>query len=170
MRWSILVFAAGFAGIAAPLSAQASGPWVGARVRIHLSGATVPLTGTIAEQHSSHLVVFRSGADSATVPLGTIARMEVSRGRHSNVYRGARTGALVGAGVGALLGIGALTEEDSFFDYGPEVVPLSALGGGFMGAMIGTAIGALSSSEQWAPAVVSVRMGGAPTLSFNVAF
>ncbi len=149
---------------AGPLGAQESGLTAGTRVRIHASGAAVPLTGTVAWRDATHLAVRRASGDTAIVAVAALTRVDVSRGRRSNVLRGARAGALVGAGAGLILGLAALGDEDSFFDYGPEIVPLSALGGGFLGGSVGLLIGALSTSEQWAPAdaglIIGARGGG----------
>ena len=133
----------------------------GTRVRVHASGATLPLTGTIAWQDRTNLAVVRSPGDTAIVPLAAVTGVDVSRGRQSNVLRGARAGALIGAGAGVLLGLAAMSDDDSFFQYGPEAIPLGALGGGFLGGTIGLLIGSATSSEQWAPTgtTITIRPG-----------
>ena len=152
---AVLVFAVG------SLAAQQPDLVAGTRVRVHASGATLPLTGTIAWQDRTNLAVVRSPGDTAIVPLTALTRMDVSRGRQSNVLRGARAGALIGAGAGVLLGLVAMADDDSYFDYGAEVVPFGALGGGFIGGTIGLLIGSVTTSERWTPAgtTITVRPG-----------
>lgn len=163
MRRVIEALATVVAFSAGPLAAQLPEPAAGTRVRIHTAGATRPLTGIVAWQDGARVAVLRTPADTAIIPLTAIDRLDVSQGRRSNALRGARTGALVGAGVGLALGIAALAEEeDSFFDYGAEVVPLSAVGVGFVGGTIGLLVGALSSSEQWTPAGMVITVRPAP--------
>lgn len=150
---AVLLFAVG------SLAAQQPDLAAGTRVRVHASGATLPLTGTIAWQDTTNLAVIRSPGDTAIVPLAGLARVDVSRGRQSNVLRGARAGALVGAGAGILLGLAAMAgDDDGFYQVGPEAVPLGALGGGFLGGTIGLLIGSVTSSEQWTPAGTTITV------------
>jgi hypothetical protein len=146
---------------AGPLGAQESDFPAGTRVRVHASGATIPLTGTVAWRDATHLAVRRASGDTAIVAVSALTRVDVSRGRQSNVLRGARTGALVGAGAGLVLGLAAMGDNDSFFDYGPEIIPISMLGGGFMGGSVGLLIGAFTTSEQWSPTdpALTIRPG-----------
>lgn len=158
---------------AGPLGAQESDFPAGTRVRVHASGATVPLTGTVAWRDATHLAVRRASGDTAIVAMSALTGVDVSRGRRSNVLRGARTGALIGAGAGLVLGLLALGEEDSYFDYGAEIVPLSALGGGIMGGSVGLLIGALTTSERWSPTspTLTVRPGfGTVAVGATLAF
>jgi hypothetical protein len=130
----------------------------GTRVRVRASGATTPLTGTVAWRDVTRLAVRRSSGDTAIVPLSALTSVDVSQGRRSNVFRGARTGALIGTGAGILLGIGAMADNGGFIDYGAEAIPLGAIGGAFIGGTAGLLIGAMSSSEQWAPADVRITI------------
>lgn len=143
---------------ASSLGAQESEFPAGTRIRIHASGATVPLTGTVAWRDATHLAVRRVSGDTAVVAMSALTRVDVSRGRRSNVLRGARAGALVGAGAGLILGLAAMGDEGSYFDYGAEVIPLSILGGGFLGGSVGLLIGALTTSEQWSPADAAITV------------
>ncbi len=147
---------------AGPASAQLPELRTGARVRIHTAGAAEPLTGTIAYQTASDLAVLRAPDDTAMVSLAAISRVDVSGGRRSNALRGAKLGALLGAGVGAALGMAAMAEEDGYFDYGAEVIPVSMVGGGILGGTLGLLIGAASGSEQWVPAMGTVAVAPSP--------
>lgn len=126
----------------------------GTRVRIRASGSPT-LIGTVARHDSSGLVLIRDAGDTVAVPRETAGNIEISQGRRSNKGKGAARGAMIGGIVGALAGV--LSEADDcggqgcFFDYGPEVIPLSALGGAFFGGTIGFLIGSLSKSERWGP-------------------
>lgn len=156
------------------LAAQQPALAAGARVRVHPVGDAATLIGTVAYLTPLQLAVLRSPDDTAIVPVARIARVDVSAGRRSNALRGAKLGSISGATLGALLGLAALAvEEDSYFDYGAEVVPLSMIGGGLLGGTVGLLIGAASSSEQWVQAadVVAVRpTGRGMTLSATFTF
>src|SRR5688572_20853891 len=130
------------------LGAQQPALEAGTRVRIH-TGATTPLTGTVAYRDPASVAVLRAPADTAFVPLASITRVEVSAGRRSNAGRGAKWGGLVGAGFGTLLGMAAMAEDDGYFELGAEAIPAGMIGGGLLGATIGVVIGALTSREQW---------------------
>ncbi len=137
---------------AGSLTAQVADFPAGTRVRVHSPGVERALTGTVAWRDETHLAVLRTSGDTAIVTMSALTRVDVSRGRRSNVMRGARTGALVGAGTGLLLGLAAMAvEDDSYFDYGAEVIPIGTLGGAFLGGSVGLLIGALTTSERWTP-------------------
>jgi hypothetical protein len=134
----------------------------GTRVRIHTAGATTPLTGTVAYRDTGSVAVLRAPADTAFVPLTSITSVEVSAGRRSNIGRGAKWGALVGAGAGALLGLAAMSEDDGYFEFGAEAVPIGMLGVGVLGGAVGGLFGALTTSERWAQgaAAIALTAGG----------
>jgi hypothetical protein len=144
------------------LSTQQPGLGAGARVRIHMAGAAMPLTGTVAYLDPGSVAILRAPADTAFIPFTAISRVEVSAGRRSNIGRGAKWGALVGAGAGALLGLAAMSEDDGYFEFGAEAVPIGMLGGGVFGGAVGGLFGALTTSERWAPgaAAVALTAGG----------
>jgi hypothetical protein len=95
------------------------------------------------------------GYGTALVPLGSIRRLDVARGTRSNAWKGAKIGAAVGAAFGLVVGIAAVAEsqsdDSSFFDFGPEVVPVGMVGFGLMGGLIGAGIGTLSRGPAWEP-------------------
>jgi hypothetical protein len=96
-----------------------------------------------------------------------ITSLEVSRGTHTRKARGALWGTLIGAGIGGILGYAAYTEPTCnnqgygcFFVIGPTSrssnAAFSALGGGIVGALIGTLVGA-RSTDTWVPASLGAR-------------
>lgn len=145
------------AGIPSALAQEASSVNRGDRVRIVSSDrGDRPYTATVQAVRPDTLFVRRErpgGHESVGLPVGSIGRLEVSVGTRSNAGKGAVTGAIVGGALGLVIGIAAWagSEEGEFLEVGPEAVPVSMafLGGG--GAILGTLIGALSSSDQWAP-------------------
>jgi len=88
------------------------------------------------------------------VPLAAVTKLEVQAGRRSNWDKGARTGAIVGGAVGLLIGAAFAVCDDGFLC--PQTAGEKAravVGGtvsfGFVGGLLGTLIGAMSSREAW---------------------
>jgi hypothetical protein len=93
---------------------------------------------------------------AASIPVHTITRLEISRGRHSKADKGALIGGIAGAGAG-LFFIPAAAEacENSCAVRVPAAIALLAgILGGF-GAGIGALIGTTSRSERWEPVSLS---------------
>ena len=99
----------------------------------------------------------------AKIPVASVDRIDISRGKKSNVGKGAITGGLIGAGIGLVIGIGAAAEDGGFFDFGPEVVPAAVLAVGAYGAGIGALIGLIMPGERWEEVPVDeLRVGPSP--------
>jgi hypothetical protein len=89
--------------------------------------------------------------DSLSVPLASVARLEVSAGRKSQWASGMIAGLLVGAGVGALAGA-IVPCAEVFTDAGwdeARCVGLGAAAGGGLGLLVGAVAGGLSSTDRW---------------------
>ena len=157
----------GLAQVAAP-DAQVD---VGSRVRI-----AAPVFGTKAKQVGTVVsvapdtVVLRLGPSipGRSLAISDITSLEVARGKHTRKAKGAFWGLLVGAGTAAALGY-ALYEEpkcksaelfgclDILGVESPGVnAAISAVGGGILGAVVGTLVGS-RATDSWVPATVSTR-------------
>jgi hypothetical protein len=126
-------------------------------------------TSTGKEWHQGNLL--QIGGDSLT--LGTesdtlsfaarsVTKLEVSRGRKSNVDKGAKIGAGVGVGLGIIASAAVASDDDCFCSdiTAGDVILLTALFGA-TGTGIGALIGSASHSERWAKVEqpwVSVRV------------
>lgn len=165
MRAQAIILAGGLLALPGVLAAQvqssAIGP--GARVRIwapehgwnrrkavvaDIAGDTLVLSTETTEMQRGRSVRVET---KTSLPITGIQRIEVSTGRHANVLGGLKNGVLIGGGIGLVLGVAAYasSNSDDWLTYGPEAIPLGALGGALYGAIIGTAIGALSKTEDW---------------------
>ncbi|MFN2400224.1 MAG: hypothetical protein ABR543_16540 [Gemmatimonadaceae bacterium] len=142
---------------------------LGSRVRVSLAAAdgasrmsypshkpsdTNVRIGTIASISADTLVI-REGKDGAlhTIPIDSVARLEMSRGRGMN-GRNMVAGALLGFAVGAAIGVataskGSSCDENSIC-FEEDFAPMGgALVGGLGGALVGTLIGAAMAGERW---------------------
>ena len=134
-----LTTAAGQGAIAAP----------GARIRVSAQGlATTQVVGTVVALHADTLVLApQSGRGLLALPLESVQRLDVSRGRKSLAGAGAGIGGVIGAVSGAVWGA-ASCAEPSFV--APEQCAI--MGGllvGAGGALLGAVVGALSKTERW---------------------
>lgn len=79
----------------------------GARVRIVADGIVPrPATATVAGWRTDSLLLDMDGRSRVPVPLASITRLEISRGRKSKLVTGAGVGLLVGAAAtGVFLGM-----------------------------------------------------------------
>lgn len=124
--------------------------------------------GTVVSLTADTLVL-RQGVTTASRAIATsdITALEVSRGTHTRKAKGALWGTLIGAGSGAVLGYVLYKEPKCnnqgggcFIIIGPDSkgsnAAFSAVGGGLLGALIGTLVGA-RATEAWVPATVGVK-------------
>lgn len=112
--------------------------------------ADSPLTkmqaGTYRALTDTALVLFRGGSTMA-VPLASITRLEVSRGRKPNVAAGI-VGFLLGGAAGGLLACTANRDDYGVFCAGQDDSKLIV--GAVLGAAVGAAVGALVfRRERW---------------------
>jgi hypothetical protein len=135
----------------APLAAVASQePAVinpGDRVRVTAPSVLGgPFAGTVLTRDPDSLVV-QGGTETRRLPLASITRLDLSRGRKSHTLLGAGVGFLVGAGVG-----GALFASDPYScdEVHSACIVLGAVALGAAGALVGAVTGALVRTERWA--------------------
>jgi len=132
----------------------------GTRVRVATVQLGDAITGVVVS-HSADSLVVKSDKDSSTVALASaqVARVDVSRGRHTQRRKGATIGFLSGTGIGALVGYATYKEPASCADGGPCFGPFgpgfeAAAGAAMLGAvgvLVGTVVGSFER-EQWRPA------------------
>ena len=140
-----------FLAVVGELCAQDTLVVPGARVRVYSPDR---VTGTI-ETLSSDTLVLRTEARRSlqAIPFASITKLEVSRGRKSNVGKGARIGLAVGAGVGAIAGVILIIGECS----GSAGCLFYSVAGGVAGALylflpgtlLGAVIGAVFRTDLW---------------------
>ena len=113
-------------------------------------------------------VTFRSERSSVmrTLPLSDIEAVEVSLGQRSQVRRSAAIGLLTGVGIGVALGL-ATYEPCEGLCFGPssrgESAAFVGMGGGVLGLLIGTAIGAVNKAENWQRVQPNTKVGLLPS-------
>jgi hypothetical protein len=121
----------------------------GQRVRVRSLLAHRPVvTGAVESIGRDTLVVRPEAGAAAAIPLSSIARLEVSRGRHSRWLTGLVVGAGAGAVTGAIIGAATHDEDDWLFSAGENAV-LGAVLFTPIGALTGTVIGLLVKTERW---------------------
>jgi hypothetical protein len=122
----------------------------GQRVRVRSTVAHTPeLVGVVETIKPDTLMVRDDDRSMATaVPLATVDRLQVSRGRHSKWITGAAVGFVVGAGTGAILGAAGHNESDFIFGPGASAF-LGAVLLAPVGALTGTVVGLLVKTERW---------------------
>ena len=116
------------------------------------------------------------------VPLTSVTRLDVHRGRAGNWRKSAKIGALVGLPAGLALGVVVLKSFLRFGD-GSEcdgdpcwlLVPSGAVAGGLAGALVGGAVGALTDRWEEVPlerlsVSLTPRRDGGFALGFSVRF
>lgn len=150
--WLILIALAA----AAPEGPAQAAPRTGERIRIFASSGTAEGT-LVALDTAAVRFVPRAGGEERTVPLATVARMEVQRGRRSAVGRGAGIGMGIGAALGAALALAtASTECEPGVDPGCLDAGTQALAGAGFGGLVGAALGAIIGAglgqDAWVPA------------------
>lgn len=134
-------------------AAQVFLPPAGARVRVTLASSE-KLVGTLAGAHRDTLLVRPVDAQEArALPLGTLTRLEVSRGIHSRTGRGALIGLVGGAAAGAAGGMIACAGGNCVHN-GEDLttlVPVAlGIGTGVLGAGVGALLGSGVRGESWA--------------------
>jgi len=145
----ILVVVASGVGAAAeePADPRASAV-VGDRVRLRMTGERDLLTGKVLEIDGAALVLARGRAGVLRVPLASLDRLEVARGRRHRAGMGAAIGFVPGAlFAGTVAWYISCTEQVRCGPVGPILVG-GLLGGaatGALGALVGLAI----RSDRW---------------------
>ena len=117
--------------------------------------------------------------DTLRLPIASVTRFEVSRGRKSKTLSGMGIGAAIGVGTGAILGAIA-TSGECLFESDPCPGAGAVAGAvllGVPGLLVGTIVGALTKSDRWEEVPLDqLRVSIAPQrdgsfgLGFSVAF
>jgi hypothetical protein len=144
----------------------------GERVRVTAPGIGVhERVCTFSALRRDTALVMERGGTLLALPLASITKLEVSRGRRSRVGKGAVIGLLAGAGAGVLLGALDLAQEEGGAEY--VLLGWAGLGAG-AGALFGAVLGAVIRVDRWEPVrLYPVRVGlgsqrnGALTLSLS---
>lgn len=109
--------------------------------------------GSLVALNTDTLVIRAQGwNESFFIPFENLKKLELSRGRKSNLGKGAKIGFLVGAGFGAIIGGVAGSGIGEKADPSSYVLHLGVLGGvffGLLGTGIGAGVGAELSGEIW---------------------
>jgi hypothetical protein len=152
----------------------------GARVRVTAPEiAEEPIFGVVSSLDPAFikLTVPRDRRNpERMIPLSSVSRIEVYRGRKHSPLPGMGTGLLIGAGIGLGIGVAAATENDNWVCDGAECIFGGALGGGLWGVIIGGLFGAAFGQEQWdevtlvGPRVSVQPAGGGFALAVSLGF
>jgi hypothetical protein len=122
-------------------------------------------------QQAGAIEIAREDGSVLSVPVTSIAKLQVSSGRKRRTLVGALCGAALGVGITL---IGTRCEHPAYCEdnAGYRTAGLVILGGG--GALLGAGVGALIRTERWttvpipAPERISARRGA--TLAFTLRF
>lgn len=135
-------------------------PPTGARVRVVARGiAPGPVVAAVAGRHTDSLILDLEGGRRRAVPVTSITRLEISRGRKSKVVTGAAMGLILGtAATGAFLAMfcsdpDTLCESDEVL----RALAIIATPPTALGALIGLAV----RVERWERFPVTWREGAA---------
>ena len=135
-----------FAGV------QAQGPpslAPGTRIRVTAPGAGAnKLVGTFVGARTDTLLVrTRPGWTPQSIPLASVTRLDMSRGRKSLAGAGAGIGGVIGAVSGAV--VGAASCADAFLADPAQCALAGGLVVGAGGALLGAVVGALGKTDRW---------------------
>lgn len=138
----------------------------GDRVRISTLGTAPPLVCTVLALKADTLVLdARDGVETLEVPLALVKKVEVSRGKKSNIGPGAIAGGLTGAVFGAICASGPGGYSCGGSDAKVVALAITAAGTG-----IGALIGAASKTDRWEEVpLTDIRVGLSPITLDGVA-
>ena len=139
----------------------------GTRVRVSIDGSLTRSIGTVAALEDHTLLMVLESGDQTAIPLASIERLEVSRGRASTQER-FQKGAFIGFLSGALYPVIILAPQVRRARDVVHVFIIGAIWGVPCGA-IGALIGAASPGERWEQAPLPVRVGIAPQRKGGIA-
>jgi len=131
----------------------------GSRVRITMAKPSKQRhLGTLVSLDQDSVRFLDSSGVNA-VPVTSVGRLELSRGRRSNAGKGAIIGGVTAGALGLILGLAASTEDDAFVEIGTGEIAAVTVILGAGGAGIGALIGATSKSEHWEPVALTSDFG-----------
>ncbi len=144
-------------------------------------------SGTVVAFTTDSLAIATDEGATVTLPVGSIAAIEVRKGTRSNWLKGMAAGAVIGAGAGLAFGLaGNFETEGCYTGFALEPTTacqdtwISVLGttgiGAAGGALLGAIIGAAIKTDRWEEVSIegqpvrliagSSRIGFAATISF----
>ena len=132
----------------------------GSRVRIlsPVLGKRPALGSVVSSTPDALLLRTASESTSTMIPTGSIVRVEVARGSHTNTARGGFAGFLVGGLIGSMIAFAATPAPcTNCLDFSQGY---AALGGGFAGGVIGALVGVAIGrrpSDTWVPVAIPGR-------------
>ena len=143
---------------------------VGTRVRVTAPDLDIDkYDGTVAAVRGDTLTV-----GTVQVPLASVTRLDVHKGRKGNVGKGAIIGTLVGVPTGLALGVFYQQACSNTSDIGETclaLIPIGAVAVGLAGALVGGTIGALIKTDRWEEVPLDqLRVSFAPQRDGRFAF
>ena len=149
----------------------------GDRVLIKAPSIREALTGTpwirgfLVSLDADTLVLKENTRTTLAIPLDSVTRFRVSRGRRSHALRGAGVRAGIEVLVGGVLSATTWEEPELFQFQGTrrQSIMLGAVLLGVPFAVLGAAIGAASHSEQWEEVSLPLHVGLSPHGGVRVA-
>src|SRR5687767_7275404 len=158
------------AAVAGASDVPSTWPITGEKVRVRTVAGANHSKGVVVQTDAESLTVsLGSGRPPVRIPLASIERLKVARGRRSAAREGASIGGLTGAVLGGLAVAGlahALCEYDSTCTGSWEgyAVGMGVLGAG--GAGVGALAGLAIKKDRWERVPVTrVRVGVGPALA-----
>ncbi len=152
----------------------------GSRIRASApSVSNKPFVGDVVGWESDSLIanarVWQSGTwlnQQVKVGIGSLTKLEVSRGRKSRFLQGLGYGLLVGAATGAVIGAASGDDDPStwFAMSAGEKAAVGAISLGLLGGIVGGVIGLSSPGERWEEVPLDrLRVGPSPVTADGVA-
>jgi hypothetical protein len=121
----------------------------GTRVGITTRDDSKPRVAVVVARTADTLQLQMAGlANTVAVPLAEISRLDVSTGRHRNVYKGMIIGVFAGGAGGALLGAASYQPCTRNCLFAPSDAGDSGLIGGIAGGALGLVVGSLIGSAR----------------------
>ncbi len=152
----------------------------GSRIRASApSVSSKPFVGDVVGWESDSLIVdarvWQKGTrlnQQVKVAMGSLTKLEVSRGRKSRFLQGLGYGFLVGAVTGTVIGAASGDDDPSqFFSMtAGEKAAVGAVSLGLLGGIVGGVIGLSSPAEKWEEVPLDrLRVGPSPVTADGVA-
>jgi hypothetical protein len=142
----------GIFGVTATIGAQSTLP-IAANQRVRVwTAAAEAVTGQVTSITPDTLQIAVDGRDQTIVAIGTVRKLDVSRGltsRGASARKGAVRGAIISGVLGAIsLGLQHETVGEHGSSFG-KAAALGAWSGGLFGGLIGAGVGAARAGERW---------------------
>lgn len=168
MKLSTLLLQAALIASVLPLHAQQPAVSYGDRVRV-ATAARPPMRGTVVRVDTAGLAIRSEAADTVFTPWRDVQRLDLSRGKFPGQSAltvggaGLAFGVIGGAALGHYVFDENLTGDECLYLCSRrQTVVFSAATFGFLGAAVGSAVGAIFPPERWRGTQVPVRITVAP--------